>query len=105
MSYPMTFQRVLARNGLKDGGYDDLPANFSGLRVNVDDRSDSDPLVGALRREVILGVVARVRMLAGDLRRLEIDAADEKATCERIAGRLRLDADVVAAVLKEFMAW
>ena len=46
-----------------------------------------------------------MRLLLGDLRRLEADAVDEAAICTYIAHRTGIDADIVAAVLKEFIAW
>lgn len=84
MGYPMTFQRVVNRNGLKDGSYEYPPSMWFG---------DAE------------GLRKRAMLLAGDLRRLENDALDEQAICGHIADRTGIDRDTVAAVLKEFISW
>lgn len=109
MGYPMTFDRFVKRNGLADGDYGTPPHRWR-FRLNVDSpglatmeelRNAQWPEVG---KEVKEGE-ARIATLAGDLRRLEQDATDESALCLHIASRTGLTADVVAAVLKEFIAW
>jgi hypothetical protein len=77
----MTFQRVLNRNRLQDGDYLSPPSQWSG---NEEDR---------------------IRLLAGDLRRLEKDVVDENGICKYIAGRISIPEETVAAVLKEFVAF
>lgn len=112
----MTFQRVLARNGLRDGDYTRLPeswpAHGSGAHANLD-----APLCGYPSAETLaaayrslwrdrIGEGARLehraRQLAGDLRRLERDVVDEGSICSHIVRRTGLAPDVVAGVLREF---
>lgn len=106
MSYPMTWKRVLNRNHLEAGDYNDVPAHWA-LRVNV-----RDPGLGTLeqlREGVWPHLVKRsedyerqAALLLGDLRRLERDVRDESEVCRVIADRTGIDRDVVAGVLKEF---
>lgn len=111
MGYPMTWKRVVSRNGLQDGDYTTPPQRHS-------KRVPTDPSEGSLasERETKLArydlLAKRAEeyerafcMLAGDLRRLELDAVDENAICLYISGRIGVDEGVVAAVLKEFMDW
>lgn len=108
LGYPMTWQRLINRNGLGDGDYDREPESWRG-------RSQRLPYVADLftpkERQLLdqknadreqVGVA--MRLLAGDLRRLEQDAVDERAIARFVAQRTHLELDVVAAVLKEFMA-
>lgn len=73
----MTYRRVLNRNGLATGGYNPAGGNSADSKA----------------------------LLLGDLRRLEEDTVDEKATCLYISRKTGIDVETVAAVLKEFMAW
>jgi hypothetical protein len=107
----MTYQRVLSRNRLGSGGYDEAPPEWQ-IRVpleggHVPEISEDEAFL--LRREVIAerlrSYEGAARMLLGDLRRLEQDTLDEGTTCRVIAGRTGLDPDTVAAVLKEFLGW
>lgn len=47
----------------------------------------------------------KARLLAGDLRRLETDTVDERATCLYISQKTGIDVNAVAAVLAEFIKW
>jgi hypothetical protein len=85
MGYPMTFRRVVNRNGLNDGDYGKPPQTWSAY-------GGSD-------------LSQKATLLAGDLRRLERDAVDENAICAHIAGKTGIDREIVAAVLKEFISW
>lgn len=116
MGYPMTWQRFISRNGLKDGGYEHLPQKLeAGLSLpeKIEDWPHTDAIsIDDLKRSLapsLLDTARRYqrafRNLAGDLRRLESDTVDEKATCRYIADRTGVDADTVAIVLKEFMQW
>lgn len=112
MGYPMTYRRVLNRNHLATGSYEAVPQWWpSGMGPVAWD------LVGDDDRERLLGVLHtfhsthksyqdaidhKLRLLAGDLRRLESDTTDENAVCKDIARRTGVGADVVAAVL---LAW
>jgi|SRR5579885_1140114 len=102
MGYPMTWKRVINRNGLHDGNYRDVPRNWrSGTNCNPLD--DGAPSVSAARRESLMRLEERAASLAGDLRRLEIDALDEKEICTYISHRTKIDSGTVAIILKEFM--
>lgn len=81
MGYPMTYRRVVNRNDLR-GDY-------------------GSKLTGVAFDAVIQN---KWSLLQGDLRRLEKDAVDERAICEAIALKLMLDKELVAAVIREFMA-
>lgn len=106
MSYPMTWQRVVKRNGLEDGDYGVTPtAIHYDVAVNKNPADDGEPMVAQVRREALVRLTGRFQNLAGDLRRLERDSQDERATCKYIAARIGVDEDTVAAVLKEFLAW
>jgi hypothetical protein len=109
MGYPMTYQRVIHRNGLYEGDYDHLPPNLS-VHVNLDNKGlvtqdEFDKAMVDHYRERLRQYERTTRMLLGDLRRLEVDAVDEQATAQAVAHRTGIDAETVAAVLKEFMAW
>lgn len=121
MGYPMTWKRVVARNGLADGDYGTSPERWA-ARVNVQSREPLDPemftgvpkdkreaatldstqSLSNLRADRVVAYENAAKMLAGDLRRLELDALDERAVCIDIARRTAIEAEVVAAVLKEF---
>lgn len=107
MGYPMTFRRVLSRNGLVGGGYEAIPdpkpfPEAGKFNEGVD-------YVAVLRDQIVHleGELTKARCdranLLGDLRRLEQDALDERGICGDIALRLKLQPDMVAAVLREFM--
>lgn len=118
MGYPMTFRRVLHRNGFVDGDYTDPPERHR-LRVNIDEpglmtKANGDPAfaddaeffvaMGSIWRERLKTYDTALRALSGDLRRLEQDTVDEGSLCQQIVLRTGIDADTVAAVLAEFMA-
>jgi hypothetical protein len=110
MGYPMSYQRVIHRSGLQTGGYGDLPVylNRTVLEGGHTDAVTEDEAWLSRRPFIIESVKAlegRWSMLLGDLRRMETDTLDERATCEHIATRTGIDAEIVAAVLKDFMAW
>jgi DNA-binding NarL/FixJ family response regulator len=105
MGYPMTWQRVVNRNGLADGSYDAVPAAWAPGNVEKNVHAQAVSSVLEWRRERLEALAHKARMLAGDLRRLELDSVDEGATCKEIARRTGIDVDTVAAVLKEFMSW
>jgi hypothetical protein len=110
MGYPMTWQRVLRRNGLDDGDYTTSPTRH---RANVVADGTTSTLVSEDETKLARfdDVANRVgqyeqafRSLAGDIRRLERDAVDEGAVCRLLAQRTGFAPDAVAAVLKEFLA-
>jgi hypothetical protein len=119
MGYPMTLKRVVNRNGLADGDYDQDPTRSTWGRMNtrlaVDaeemDRlrgviPDWEPFLEKLIREwgkELNTQYGKWRSLAGDLRRLESDTVDEKSICELVAFRTHVGVDDVAAVLRAFM--
>jgi tetrahydromethanopterin S-methyltransferase subunit H len=111
MGYPMTFQRVVNRSGLGDGDYNTAPQRHQSRCItNATEASIASEEETMLARAPIWAdrvdeYEKAFKMLAGDLRRLQSDAVDEGATCIHIAGRTGLDAEIVAAVLKEFMSW
>lgn len=102
MGYPMTYQRVLNRSRIADGDYSTPP---SGWRVINTDASASALQMADYWRKGLEGAEAQFKSLCGDLRRLERDAIDEGAICKVISDRTGIDAETVAAVLKEFMAY
>jgi len=113
MGYPMSYRRVINRNGLAEGGYDDKtsppvsPSAFPGPDKFLPDVDYVALLRKELehRRATIEDMWNKRRMLLGDLRRLELDSVDEHATCQSIALKTGIDAETVAVVLKEFIAW
>lgn len=107
MGYPMTWQRIVNRNGLGDGGYDKTPERHQ-ARVQTVNIGPMEPDEFTKQQHYpmsqrLAAYETAFRLLVGDLRRLEADAQDEGLLCEQIARRTGLDADVVAAVLKEFV--
>ena len=109
MGYPMTFARVLARSGLKDGDYGQVPqALFHQAPVTVPSVSDEWKIARYFEREREMQEAAKAwndkfAFLAGDLRRLERDTLDEDAICKHIAERTHVAPDDVAAVLKAYL--
>lgn len=114
MGYPMTVQRVLNRNALSKGGYghtpEDLMPSQWAVSLNLDNPglSTMEELIAsqwprAVQR--LRNYEGQVRLLLGDLRRLEADTVDEKITCQAIAHKTGIDPEVIAIVLKEFLAW
>lgn len=99
----MTWQRLVKRNGLEDGDYAD-PGRGWRANVNVSATVDHVPDISALRRGELEHFEQRAANLAGDVRRLERDARDERTVAETIARRTGIDVDRVAGVLKEFFA-
>lgn len=97
----MTLRRVLARNGLADGGYGDAPYGWR-AGVNVSSASDDHREIARLRRERLEAFEQKAELLAGDLRRLEADARDEGAICGLIGKQTGVPVDDVAAVLSAF---
>jgi hypothetical protein len=103
----MTWQRILSRNHLRKGGYDD-PADWK-ILTNTSSKDDGSEAVSRTRREHLVILETKAKNLLGDLRRLEKDALDEDAIVKTISFRLRttstaVDENLIAAVLKEFMA-
>src|SRR3954467_13798118 len=110
MGYPMTWRRVVSRNGLADGDYGQTPSAYAYGDVLL------DGVMGTMmtERETILARApgwaeqikktnGRLACLAGDLRRMERDVTDEQYVCKEIARRTGIDPDIVAAVIQEFM--
>ena len=110
MGYPMTWRRLISRNGLVDGDYGIPPER---LKANVNLKEKGlyeawevfDCHMAPHYRERIEDYQSWAADFAGDLRRLEKDARDEGAICQHIAARTGIYVDVVAAVLKEFLDW
>lgn len=102
VGYPMTLARWLNRNDLRDGGYDSLPARWALSPVVT---ASSDPMVQSLARawgETAAARDSKMRLMLGDLRRLEADTLDERYINEEVARRTGVDRDTVAAVLKAY---
>ena len=103
MGYPMTWARVINRNGLKEGDYDKAPWSWQ-VNLNLDiasiDKYIQDEMPKKLRE-----YEGRIKILVGDIRRLEKDAVDENVICKIVAQRTGIDANIVAAVIKEFMSY
>ncbi|MHB2015363.1 MAG: hypothetical protein ACYCW6_00285 [Candidatus Xenobia bacterium] len=99
----MTYRRVMSRNHFAAGDYGDPPRFWQPL-ANILESGDVYPDVAAARRTELESKAGMAALLAGDLRRLEHDAVDEQAICQEIVRRTGIDADSVAAVLKEFFS-
>ena len=107
MGYPMTFDRVIRRNNLGTGGYDDaakwgLSVNLNNLGLMASGDEFDRVMVGEYRRR-LREYEASAKMLLGDLRRLETDAIDERAVCAIVAERTKVDPETVAVVIREFL--
>jgi hypothetical protein len=108
MGYPMTYQRVISRNGLADGDYGTLPTRWAGPLSGGPTTYRDDPEwqrtfeMWAAERKQLAG---RIQSIAGDLRRLEGDALDEQAITVYIVNKTGVDMDTVALVLRAFMEW
>lgn len=87
MGYPMTWGRVLSRN-LLTGNYTRL---YGWGAVPLTNEA-------AYPREV----VSRLKMICGDLRRLEQDSIDGKYATEIVARRAGVDSETVIKVLTAF---
>jgi hypothetical protein len=113
MGYPMTYRRILGRNRLGKGDYAVTPAALYPY-VDIDKENCGFKSHEALERayrgnfkwqqEYRISVENARSLLLGDLRRLEDDTVDEVAICQVIANKTALALDVVAAVLKEWIA-
>jgi hypothetical protein len=107
MGYPMTYDRVLRRNGLASGDYGspDEARPFPPESKFPSHEAYMRALENEIRmlRQDLARRNNKMRMLKGDLRRLETDARDESAICRHIVERTGADADTVAAVLKAFI--
>ena len=102
MGYPMTLKRFLNRNGLLDGSYDETPQRWRRTPpVTISDDSHVRALI-----QQWAGDVERwngsMRLLIGDLRRLERDTLDEQAINANICRVTGIDQDTVAAVLRAY---
>lgn len=107
MGYPMTFKRVVQRNNLVTGDYDTSPKYHSYSNPVWDKQYQNEELLLDIIKhytETVNRLNDYFKRLAGDLRRLEHDVVDEDALCSLIANRTKIEPDVVAAVLKEFMS-
>jgi hypothetical protein len=116
MGYPMTYSRILDRNGLKDGDYDTPPERWflnapATAWSIMENRSSKEEILAhgkhleEIYKEHCKRVQGRITMLTGDLRRLEKDTLDEGTTVQTIAAQTGVDTDTVAAVLRAFIAW
>lgn len=83
MGYPMTYSRVLGRN-LLDGNYTNVRQTGT-VVVCLDDN-----------------VASTLRMISGDLRRLEQDSVDGKYATQVIADYAGVDIETVQKVLEAF---
>ena len=104
----------IERNGLSDGDYRTAPNRHrSGYPLTMEEWPRVETVaLDDVKISVAGGLLERCNryeqasmMLAGDLRRLENDVVDEASICLHIAHRTGIEADVVAAVLKEFISW
>jgi hypothetical protein len=103
MGYPMTWKRVVNRNGLADGDYASSPLRHQ-ARVNTDPDPEYLADVAPYLAERVKSYEQAFKSLAGDLRRLEQDVQDEGEICRVISARTGVDdMSIVAAILKEFM--
>lgn len=103
MSYPMTWKRMLNRNGLGEvdkwttlGGA--APNGWS-IRTNLQEADDGNAAVGKVRRERLTQMEGQAKRLAHDMIRLRHDTLDEDAILNRIVDATGIDPNDVAAVL------
>ena len=99
MGYPMTWQRLIHRNGITP----DFPMQWD-ANVNTSEQHDTIANLSRIRAERLERLAKQGASLQADVARLVIDAQDEQALCRHIAERALIPPDVVAAVLKEFFA-
>lgn len=103
MGYPMTYQRLLHRNGLAEGDALHVPVAahpMAGWNLDA-----VEHLAPSVVRTAVVAANTKTAVLLDDLRRLERDATDEAAIAQHIAARTGVDVETVAAVLKEFISW
>ena len=114
MGYPMTWRRVIGRNGLIEGGYTDPGRHKVNLNLDNPGLMNKDlPQEERVKKfqehlgpdfaKLLKSNEQSWQALLGDLRRLEADVIDERGICQHIASRTGIDPDTVAAVLQEFM--
>lgn len=108
----MTYQRVMSRNRLGTGGYENDPtlrrlvvAEDLVAEMPMERQRDTFRMIAERTYEQLDAERQSRNHLLGDLRRLEADATDERAVCQYIAEKLHVDPDLVAAVLGEFLRW
>ena len=110
----MTWQRLLNRNRLNTGDYTEVPEGWGtsggATAWELLEKDSKEQIIAffktvqAHRDEEAGRRNKQVMMFAGDLRRLERDALDEGYICREIARRVGADPELVAAVLKEWLA-
>jgi len=105
MGYPMTFQRIISRNGLADGDYEHPPSRWLLASPTTIETDSKYTRIIELWGEQNRSLNGRLQFFAGDLRRLEHDALDERAINAYIVSKTGVDADTVALVLRAFMEW
>ena len=111
MGYPMTYQRVIHRNRLHEGGYDaERVGPFTVAEQSIADMTDEARAalfrhMAETQHERIVSMVRARNLILGDLRRLEVDSIDEGATVAYIANRTEADPEIVTAILREFLRW
>jgi len=100
----MTWKRVVNRNGLADGDYYKSPSRHLQRLVLKQESDEAKLALYDLMVRQIESYDHSLRMLAGDLRRLETDAVDEREVCRIVSQRSGIDdMNIVAAVIKEFL--
>jgi hypothetical protein len=114
MGYPMTWRRLINRNGLADGDYEAPPRYWmacgGAMNWAAIEQESAEKLLALMRtiqehRERDANAANnRLKLFVGDLRRLERDTLDEGFICQEIARRTGFDAEMVAAVLREWLA-
>jgi hypothetical protein len=112
MGYPMTFQRVLKRSHLEDGDYKVVPDDnrvYPAKNQYRVETTNPEWYEDLLKKEInrlsneLIRQENRRNLLLGDLRRLEKDTADENSIAKQIGFRTGISADLVAAVLAEYI--
>lgn len=97
MGYPMTYQRVINRNGLATGDYNQVSERYA-KRVNI-----TEPAAFTYVAKRVEEYEKQATLLLGDLRRLENDTVDENQIAKQITRKTGIDSGIVAAVLREYM--
>lgn len=115
MGYPMTWRRLLNRSHFNEGDYESLPHEWLDYGTHtawglIERNATVDGLLGLMKtlesatQEQAERNSQRLKLFLGDLRRLERDTLDERYICLEIGRKIAVDPDVVAAVLKEWLA-
>lgn len=106
MGYPMTWKRLINRNGLDTGSYEKVPVQWA-LRVNMNDEAPAWAAeeISKARKQRLQEYERALKLFAGDLRRLEKDAVDEDGSWKLPLGIWIILHMLAVAVFMLVMVW